>query len=261
MKKFYVIGNRVSKSLSPTIFNYWFKKYRIKAKYGFREISERSFDKEIKKILSDKNVAGINVTIPFKNKIIKYVHELDRHAKKINAVNCLSIKNQIKGDNTDWSGYYKTLPRNIKEKNKKIVMFGYGGAAQAIHYVLNKKGHKNIHIFNRSRKRLNFVNEQEYTLGKNKLKYALEDADLIINTTPINPIKKEYTRLINKKTLLSDIVYKPKETDFLKSFPFNKKIYGISMLLEQASPCFRGWIGFKPEIDQKLISILERKIS
>ena len=114
MKKLYVVGNRASKSLSPTIFNYWFKKYNIKASYGYLELTEKNFHKKIKEVLEKKDTLGLNVTIPFKNKIIKHLGKIDAHAKKIGAVNCVTNKKTINGTNTDWTGYYKTLP-NIKK--------------------------------------------------------------------------------------------------------------------------------------------------
>ena len=87
MKKLYVVGNKASKSLSPTIFNYWFKKYNIKASYGYLELTEKNFHKKIKEVLEKKDTLGLNVTIPFKNKIIKHLSKIDAHAKKIGAVN------------------------------------------------------------------------------------------------------------------------------------------------------------------------------
>ncbi|MDC3023796.1 shikimate dehydrogenase, partial [Pelagibacteraceae bacterium] len=69
MKKIYVVGNRASKSLSPMIFNYWFKKYNIQASYRYLEFTEKNFHKKIKEVLEKKDTLGLNVTIPFKNKI------------------------------------------------------------------------------------------------------------------------------------------------------------------------------------------------
>ena len=71
MKKLYVVGNRASKSLSPTIFNYWFKKYKIKAKYSFVEVKEKDFDNVVVKKTQSKTAHGFNVTIPYKKRIIK----------------------------------------------------------------------------------------------------------------------------------------------------------------------------------------------
>ncbi len=260
MKKFYVVGNRASKSLSPTIFNYWFKKYKVKAKYSFLELNNLNFDKKIKEVIKNKNVGGLNITIPFKKKIIKHIDKLDKHSKIIKAVNCVSTRPRVIGINTDWKGYYKSLP-NIKNiKNKKVVLIGYGGAALSIHYVLKKKGIKKITVFNRTKKKLSFEKRNKHTLSLKKLDKYLPSADLIINTTPLNPIKQKNKTLINKKSILSDLIYKPKETNFLKSFPNNEKVYGISMLLEQAVPCFKLWFGFKPTIDSKLLKVLEQKL-
>ena len=70
---------------------------------------------------------------------------------------------------------------------------------------------------------------------------------------------EEEIELIKKTTTISDIVYTPKQTNFLKKFPKNEKIYGISMLIEQAVIGFELWFGFKPKIDDKLIKILDKK--
>ena len=104
MKHFFVIGNQASKSLSPLIFNYWFKKYNLKAKYSFIEASLESFDKKIKEKLNDNNTKGINVTVPFKENILKHLNTKNIHAEKIRAVNCVTVGKKIKGINTDWIG-------------------------------------------------------------------------------------------------------------------------------------------------------------
>ena len=260
MKKLLVVGNKTSQSLSPIIFNYWFKKYKINANYSFLELNNKNFEKKIKDVLKDERLCGFNVTIPFKQKIMKNINVLDKHTKKINAVNCVSIKPKIKGFNTDWQGYYKTIPNREKLKNKKTLLIGYGGAALAIHYVLTSKGFKNITILNRSKKKIRFEKKTTYTKKIEEIEKYLQDADFIINTIPKNPISKKNKKLINPKTILSDIIYSPKETKFLKSFPKNKKIYGISMLLEQAVISFKIWFGFTPKIDKEILKILEKRI-
>ena len=86
------------------------------------------------------------------------------------------------------------------------------------------------------------------------------EADLIINTTPTNPLNKKQTSLVKKTTIISDIVYQPKNTVFLECFKENKKIYGITMLIEQAIPCFKKWFGFVPEVDVALKQKLDKKL-
>ena len=260
MKKFYVVGNKTSKSLSPTIFNYWFKKYNIDAKYDFLELSIKTFDKNINAIKKEKDVFGINITIPFKQKIIKHSKTLDRHAKKIKAVNCLTFKPKNKGNNTDWMGYFNSLPKHKNLKEENIILIGYGGAALAIHYLFKQKGCKKIKIFNRTKRKIRYEKKIKYTINLNQIKKHLASATLIINTIPLNPLNKEEIELIEKKATISDIVYTPKQTEFLKKFPKNEKIYGISMLIEQAVISFELWFGFKPKVDLKLVKLLDKKI-
>ena len=246
MKNFFVIGDQTSKSLSPLIFNHWFKKYNIQAKYSFLEVTRKNFDRKIVKILSDKNTQGFNVTIPFKKDIIKHLDNKNVHAQKIGAVNCVTVGNKIKGINTDWLGYLNSIKQEKINKNKNILILGFGGASQAIYYGFLFKGYKNVSVFNRSKKAINIDGTNKYTKDYSLINSYLIKSDLIINTTPINPLNKKQTNLIKKTTIISDIVYQPKETSFLKEFKFNKKIYGISMLIEQALPCFKQWFGFVP---------------
>ena len=97
MKNFFVIGDKASKSLSPLIFNHWFKKYNIQAKYSFLEVTKKNFDTEIVKKISDKKTQGFNVTIPFKKDIIKHLDNKNIHAQKIGAVNCVTGGNFFLG--------------------------------------------------------------------------------------------------------------------------------------------------------------------
>ena len=260
MKNFFVIGDKASKSLSPLIFNHWFKKYNIRAKYFFLEVTKKNFDTEIVKKISDKKIQGFNVTIPFKKDIIKYLDKKNIHAQNIGAVNCVTIGNKIKGINTDWVGYLNSIKQEKINKNKNILILGFGGASQAIYYGFFFKGYKNVSVFNRSKKAININRSNKYTKDYSLINSYLVKSDLIINTTPTNPLNKKQINLIKKTTIISDIVYKPKETSFLKEFKFNKKIYGISMLIEQALPCFKQWFGFVPIVDEVLIKKLNKKI-
>lgn len=260
MKHFYVVGNRASKSLSPLIFNHWFKKYNIKAKYSFLEVSEKGFDKMLTKHIKGEKTNGLNITIPFKKNILKHLDIEDAHSKNIGAVNCVTIGKKIKGTNTDWKGYLNSIQKEKIVKNKKIVILGYAGASQAIYYGLKSSGFKNIIVFNRSKKQIKYKGTRKYTKKYTLINGYLNDVALIINTTPTNPLTKKQINIIKKKTIISDIVYKPKHTVFLKKFKENKKIYGISMLIEQAIPCFYQWFGFCPKVDKSLLKKIDKKI-
>ncbi len=260
MKKFFVIGENTSKSLSPLIFNHWFKKHNIKASYGFIEIKKKNFNKKISEILKQDEVFGLNITIPFKKKIIPHLHNTDRHSKNIGAVNCIKFYNKkTKGFNTDWAGYGMCVEKVKLHKNKPILIIGYGGASQAIIYYLKKNKFNNITVFNRSKKLLE--KQKTYTKKTKDIEKKLFGAGLIINTTPTNVFNKPLSKKVPKETIISDIVYSPKQTMFLKRFETQKKIFGIDMLINQAVLSFKEWFGFYPAIDKKLKQKLEKKIN
>ena len=182
------------------------------------------------------------------------------HATHIGAVNCVLVGANTKGINTDWIGYMASIKNTKIKKSGKILILGFGGAAQAIFYGFSKKKYKNIIVFNRSRKAIKTSGANRFTKKYSLIDKHLKEADLIINTTPTNPLNRKQTKLIKTSTIISDIVYKPKETAFLKNFKENKKIYGISMLIEQAIPCFHYWFGFSPDVDSELLNKINSKI-
>jgi len=272
-KKAYVIGTNVEKSLSPLIFNHWFKKYKINASYEFKKIKEKNFNKEIKNILKEKNLCGLNVTIPFKEKILEKMDKIDGPSKAIKAVNCVTVKNnKLYGSNTDWLGFKEALLSEINKKNtnikkkEKVILIGYGGASKAILYSLALMGvgwKKNTLIFNRSKKKINIpLIPQKTTLPLERLQNHLKEAFLVINTTPKNVLTDLKIKKIKKEVAVCDIVYKPKETKFFKHFQNpSVKIYGINMLINQAKPCFYNWFGVEPSEDKALIKKLIKEIS
>ena len=264
MKKAYVIGSNVKKSMSPLIFEYWFKQNNIAGEYVAKEIKLKNFDKEIKTILNEKNVCGFNVTIPFKEIIIKKIDKTDEHSEKIGAVNFVSKTNiGWMGKNTDWIGFSKAI--NAKGKNlikKTALVIGYGGASKAIVYALKKENFKEIKVFNRTEERIYHLKKERgiTPLSLGDLKEHLLDASLIINTTPINPLKSLLIQGEIKNTAALDIVYSPQETDFLLNFSKEKRLYGISMLVYQAAPCFEEWFGVRPSVDLELLNLLSRHL-
>ena len=260
VKKAYVLGGSTSKSLSPVIFKKWFVEKKIDANYGFKEFNSKHLKKELKKTLNEKNLCGLNITIPHKEKIIPLLEKIDLHAKKIGAVNCVyRFRNKWIGTNTDWIGFSKAIESHHKIKKETAVVIGYGGASKAIIYSLLKEGFKEIKIFNRSVYKIKHLN------NKNKIKYfalsSLPDhtlkANLIVNTTPVNIFENFKLINISKNTYGFDIVYKPRETKFLSYFNKSKRIYGISMLVYQAEPCFVKWFKVRPTINNKFLKSLE----
>ena len=275
-KTAHVIGTNVSTSLSPAIFEYWFKKYNVNGEYGFIEIKEEKFDQEITPILKKKGLIGLNITTPFKERIVP--HLTNKHTGL--PVNCVTIKkNKITGTNTDWSGFERAC---VKKYNKTFregmcfgtaLVLGYGGAAKAIIYSLVKQGYKSVYIFNRTFdkiKNIGAIFEDKEDIGEqstvsakkieNLAEYT-EGANIIVNTTPINPLNRDTKWNIGPNTLGFDIVYKPREGNgFLEHFDPNLRIEGIQMLVYQAAPCFDLWFGIRPEIDEEIFKHLYKRL-
>ena len=275
MKKAYVIGKNASKSLSPTIFNYWFKKYNIEGEYGFKEVSDSDFNNIIPTILNEKDLCGLNVTIPFKEKIIKHLHSIDKNAEQIGAVNCISkTKGGFKGTNTDWIGFEEAIKWQEKNNTSKItekkeaILIGYGGASKAILYSLLKTGFKKIRVFNRDFSKIkNLKNISAHKL--NEVKNYFNEANLVINTAPINYNKDLFLNISKTNFVEENIAHTPhgfdacynQNTFFLNHFNKRKRFYGLHMLIHQAAPCFHKWYGVLPKVDTELVNLLEKLLN
>ena len=109
---------------------------------------------------------------------------------------------------------------------------------------------------------MKFLNLTNQIINIFKIQNYLNDAFLIINTTPRNTLADLKIKKINREVAVCDIVYKPKETKFLKHFTKpSAKIYGIHMLINQARPCFFEWFGVRPSEDEALTNKLLKEIS
>ncbi len=157
MKKYYLIGENTSNSLSPVIHNWIYRFYNIQATYSSKNIDSSEFDSVVNNIYNDiksNNINGLNITNPYKSRMIFSSLVISKDSNRINAINCIyKDKNQIIGENTDWYGFIKSLEyNNINLGKYNIVILGAGGACRAVIYGLQKLGIKNFEIYNRSNK-------------------------------------------------------------------------------------------------------------
>ena len=163
-KKFAIIGNPLSHSLSPSLHNYWFKKYNINASYKLLEINKQDIKNIVQKI-REKELSGINVTLPFKKEIIPYIDKVINDAEKSKSVNTvyLNSDNQIVGDNTDVyglkAGYFKEII-NTSQSKKKALVIGAGGVSPSIILALNVSKISNIYLTNRTSEKAMFLKKQ-----------------------------------------------------------------------------------------------------
>ena len=192
MKKYLVIGNPVSHSLSPKLHNYWIKNHNIDAIYEKEKLNEDELEKLFIN-MRNKKINGANVTVPFKKTVIPFLDKLSAEAESTRAVNTIYLKNdKLIGHNTDIDGFEIGIKKiNYNISNKKIFILGAGGVVPSIIYVLNKMKVSEISIANRTRKKAEnlknlFDDLKIVEWGK------IPDFDMIINATSIG-LKKMMT--------------------------------------------------------------------
>ena len=270
-KLFAIIGSPVAHSLSPVLHNYWFKKYDIKAEYSLLDIKEKDIEIVIKKI-RDKELNGINITLPYKQKVIPFVDQLINDAKSTNSVNTIFLDeaNTVVGDNTDVFGLQAAYLKEISNtENKKALVIGAGGVSPSVIYSLQKSKIKDIAVINRTheksiflKKRFNFLNVLNWT----SLKEEISKFDIIINATSLglkngNDFEFNFNN-IKDNLIYIDTIYNPLETKTIKFLKENKikTFNGLEMFIYQGQKSFYLWNKINPEIDDKLIDLLISKL-
>jgi len=263
MKKFLVIGNPIDHSLSPVLHNYWIKNNRIDAIYEKQKLNEDELEHLIIQI-KEKKISGINITIPFKKSIIPFLDKLSVEAESTQSVNTVYLKdNKVVGHNTDIVGFENSITKsNYNLNNKEILILGAGGVVSSIIFALNKMNVSKIKICNRTKKKAEnlkklFKNIEIIDWGE------LPNFDMIINATSLGLKKEDEIKLnftsISKNKFFYDVIYNPKETNFLNTGKNlgNKILNGKLMFIYQALSAFNIWHGLKPEIDENVIKLLD----
>ena len=262
IKKFLVIGNPIQHSLSPNLHNYWIKKNKIRASYEKKLIEEDGLKKLISDI-TEENIHGANITVPFKNKIIPLLDSLTSEADRSQSVNTIyKMKNKIIGDNTDIEGFKIALEKTKQTiENKTALILGAGGVVSSIIIALKKLKIDKIFITNRTEKKA--IEIKKTFSDVEIIKWGeIIDFDIIINATSVgldksDVIKLEYEK-ISKDKFFYDVIYNPKETNFLKEAKKfgGKTENGKTMFLYQAQKAFFIWHGVLPKIDTEAINLI-----
>lgn len=235
-----LIGYPLSHSFSPSFFHDKFKNENIDERYELFPIQKIE---ELNNVITDnRSLRGLNVTIPYKQVVIPLLNDIDDAAKRIGAVNCISIKNNIlKGFNTDWLGFYESLKPLLKRHHTKALVLGTGGASKAVAFALDAFCIPYRYVSRESNNQF-----LKYTdLDKN----CMEEHTIIINTTPLGmyPAINNFANIpyqyISTHHLLYDLIYNPTETLFLSK---GKQQYatiknGYEMLILQAEESWKIW--------------------
>ena len=217
MKKYFVIGNPISHSLSPELHNFWIKKNNINALYEKIKLEESDLKNFIDKLRNDE-IHGINVTVPFKNKVIKYLDKLSLEVETTNSVNTIyKSGNDIIGHNTDVAGFELGLRHSkINVLHKSVFILGAGGVVSSIIFSLLSMGCKKIYLTNRTIEKAENIKKKFDEVEI--LKWGeIPDFDIVINATSVGLNGDSLDLVLNvKDKIFYDVIYNPKETQFLK---------------------------------------------
>lgn len=271
MKKLFgIVGNPVKHSLSPILHNYWFEKYGLDAEYSVFESTDNDLQNIVNKIKTG-SLTGINVTLPFKQKIIGHIDKLINDAEYTGSVNTIYLDddNTIIGENTDVFGLQAAYLKEIDDKNKKVLVIGAGGVSPSIIFSLKKSGIKNISVTNRTGEKCIFL-KKKFSFLKlldwMNLESEIKNFDLIINATSLGlkdgqDFNFNFSQTKNE-VIYIDTIYNPLET---KTFKYlkeeGKKVFnGLDMFIYQGQKSFYLWNKINPEIDDKLIELLNSKL-
>ena len=264
MKKYIVIGNPIEHSLSPKLHNYWMNKYNIEASYDKKLVNEEDIEKIINEVRK-KNLQGINVTVPFKKSVIPFLDELSQESKETQSVNTILLENKkLVGHNTDIAGFELALRHsNYDVTNKKTFILGAGGVVPSIIFALKKMKALKIILSNRtlekSKELKNYFKDIEIVKWGN----IPSDFDMIINATSVGLKKGDNLDLnyekIDSNKFFYDLIYNPKETNFLKKAKQNGNKFenGKMMFLYQAHQAFSLWHKIMPDINNETIKLLD----
>lgn len=242
MRKFGLIGYPLGHSFSKTYFAQKFLEHHI-TDASYENFPIESID-GLKDILRfHPELRGFNVTIPYKEKVMDFLHQLSPEVKEINACNCVAIKEgKLTGFNTDFIGFRNSLLTKMKPHHTNALILGWGGASKAVAYALKTLG-------------INYLVVSRRSIDAAALRYEqlneeiIRQHELIINCTPIGmhphieqapSIPYEY---LTEKHYLFDLIYNPAQTMFLQLGEERGATIenGYDMLVMQAEESWRIW--------------------
>lgn len=246
MDKYGLIGYPLGHSFSISYFNEKFENEHINAKYLNFEIP--TIDGLTEVLDRNPELRGLNVTIPYKEQVMKYLDAISPEAEAIGAVNVIRVIHKgekviLKGFNSDVIGFTQSIEPLLEPSQKKALILGTGGAAKAINYGLRSLGLKTQLVSRYKRK-----DTITYDWLTPKL---VKEYNVIVNCTPVGmyPHADECPDLpydaIDTHTLLYDLIYNPDETLFLKRGREHGATVknGLEMLLLQAFASWEFWNG------------------
>ncbi len=242
-----IIADPVSHTKSPLIHNRSFHSRRLDAVY-LPFLVPPSYLGEWMKLAGALPVCGFSVTIPHKQRILRYLDAVEPLAKRIGAVNTVWRKaGKWRGTNTDTEGVLKPLQRHLRLPHASVLIAGYGGAARAAAFALCDAGAR-VTITGRDLRRAQLLARSVRSDAVSLADAVAQHYDVLVHATPVGMAPDLTSSLFPDKIpagIVLDMVYNPHETELLKNAKAQgcTVIHGIDMLLEQAARQFEIWTG------------------
>jgi len=246
MEEYGLIGYPLGHSFSKNFFNEKFESENLDATYKNFEIPGIEELPEV--LLRHKHLHGLNVTIPYKQKVISFLDEIDESARSIGAVNVIKVSRKsggkifMKGYNSDFEGFLQSIKPLLQPHHKKALILGTGGASKAVNYALHDKlGLETIFVSRFHRPGM--VTYDAITPE------AVHEYEVIVNCTPcgmfphVNDSPSLPYYAMTSNNLLYDLIYNPDETMFMRQGAMNGAVVknGLEMLLLQAQISWDIW--------------------
>lgn len=280
-----IIGDPIAHSLSPAMHNAAFQKAGLPFVYLPFHVTARQLPRFIKAVRgqsrwgaigvesgisprfkrgsglaspNESTLSGFNVTIPHKEKVMRYLDSVSPEARAIGAVNTVVIRNnKLLGFNTDTPGYLRSLTTEtgFRPRGKRVLILGAGGAARAVIFALAQAGAKEITVSDQiPGKAQRLVKEFRKRFKQVRIGgVEIKTADLLVNATPVGLNGTRFKNLpieeLPRRAIVSDLVYHPAMTPLLKEAKRRGfKIHsGLGMLLGQGALSFQLWTGKRPD--------------
>jgi shikimate dehydrogenase len=245
MRKFGLIGYPLTHSFSKKYFTAKFEKEQLQeCGYELYEISDISLLPQI--LEANPELEGINVTIPYKQQVIPYLHELDPACAHIGAVNCIHIRDgKLKGYNTDYIGFRDSLLNWLPSMHLKALVLGTGGASKAVIQALKDLSIPYLCVSRKPDPSAGVISYAELNSGET----YLQTHHLIINTTPLGTfphteaMPEINAAFVNGMHKVYDLVYNPEKTFLMRSLEARGAVVknGLEMLHLQAEAAWKIW--------------------
>ncbi|WP_281299940.1 MULTISPECIES: shikimate dehydrogenase [unclassified Iodidimonas] len=270
-----VMGWPIGHSLSPHLHRFWLDRHGLAGDYVPLMVRPQNLASAIKG-LYPLGFSGVNLTVPHKEAAMALVDRVDPLARRIGAINCISIdaKGRLEGRNTDAYGFFAHLEAsapNWQAKGARALVLGAGGAARAIIVALLDAGLEQVFVVNRTGDRARaladdlgraFGNDRVCAQPWQDRTMLLKEVSLLVNSTVLGmmgqPSLSIELSLMAPGSVVYDIVYKPLLTPLLKEAEARRLVAvdGLGMLIHQAVPAFHSFFGVRPEADDDVRSAL-----